>query len=184
MTVPLHLTPMTPTDEMQVTQQLGRVPRGVVGIAARTPDGVPEVVATAPRVDHGEPFPTTFYLTHPVLTRLVSRIEAAGEMAAYQERLADPQVKAAYEQAHRTYIAQRDVIGQMAGVGATPEISGVSAGGMPNRVKCLHALVGHALASGPGVNPIGDAVLRRLWAEDTWKQPGWECISDDKEITQ
>ena len=30
---------------------------------------------------------------------------------------------------------------------------------MPTRVKCVHALVGHALAAGPGVNPIGDAAL-------------------------
>ena len=46
-----------------------------------------------------------------------------------------------------------------------PEIEGISAGGMPNRVKCLHVLAAHALAAGPGVNPLGDEVLdvaRRL----------------------
>ena len=40
-----------------------------------------------------------------------------------------------------------------------PEIAGVSAGGMPDRVKCLHVLVAHALAAGPGVNPLGDEAL-------------------------
>jgi hypothetical protein len=39
------------------------------------------------------------------------------------------------------------------------EIKDYSAGGMPTRVKCLHALVGHSLAAGPGVNPIGDRAL-------------------------
>ena len=47
-------------------------------------------------------------------------------------------------------------------LGDVPEISGVSAGGMPTRVKCLHALVGHSLAAGPGVNPIGDRALAML----------------------
>ena len=36
----------------------------------------------------------------------------------------------------------------------------MSAGGMPDRVKCLHALVAHALAAGQGVNPLGDEALR------------------------
>ena len=44
-------------------------------------------------------------------------------------------------------------------LGDVPEIDGVSAGGMPDRVKCLHALVGHALAAGPGVNPLGDEAV-------------------------
>ena len=39
---------------------------------------------------------------------------------------------------------------------------------MPNRVKCLHVLVAHALAAGRGVNPLGDEALDLLpaWWED------------------
>ena len=51
--------------------------------------------------------------------------------------------------------------------------AGVSAGGMPDRVKCLHALVGHALAAGPGVNPLGDAALADIGA--FWASP---CRAD------
>src|SRR5665647_2746633 len=54
-------------------------------------------------------------------------------------------------------------------LGEVPEIAGVSAGGMPDRVKCLHALVGHALAAGPGVNPLGDealALIAEVWRPD------------------
>ena len=43
-----------------------------------------------------------------------------------------------------------------------PEIDGISAGGMPDRVKCLHVLAGQALAQGPGTNPLGDEVLEAL----------------------
>ena len=49
-----------------------------------------------------------------------------------------------------------------------PEIEGISAGGMPDRVKCLHVLAGQSLAQGPGVNPLGDEVLDLLgewWVE-------------------
>jgi uncharacterized protein len=48
-----------------------------------------------------------------------------------------------------------------------PEIAGISAGGMPQRVKCLHVLAGQALGQGRGVNPLGDEVLDELgefWA--------------------
>ena len=43
----------------------------------------------------------------------------------------------------------------------------MTAGGMPDRVKCLHALAGHALAVGPGVNPIGARAVEGMgewWA--------------------
>ncbi|MBX3087728.1 MAG: DUF501 domain-containing protein, partial [Cryobacterium sp.] len=51
------------------------------------------------------------------------------------------------------------------------ELDGISAGGMPSRVKCLHALVAHVLAAGPGVNPIGDLALE---AAD-WSPEVCEC---------
>ena len=54
-------------------------------------------------------------------------------------------------------------------LGDVAEIEGISAGGMPTRVKCLHVLIGHSLAVGPGVNPLGDEALEALghwWAAD------------------
>lgn len=136
-----------------VSEQLGRPVRGVVRVAARCACGRPTVVATAPRLPDGTPFPTFYYLTHPAATAAASRLEAAGRMADYQAMLADEELAAAYLAAHESYLADR------AAYGAVPEIEGVSAGGMPTRVKCLHALIGHALAAGPGVNPIGDLAL-------------------------
>ena len=52
------------------------------------------------------------------------------------------------------------------------DVVGISAGGMPDRVKCLHALVGHTLAAGPGVNPIGDLALERC----AWSPTVCECV--------
>jgi uncharacterized protein len=74
-----------------------------------------------------------------------------------QARLAsDPGFAAAYTAAHEDYLARREAIAHV------PEIAGVSAGGMPGRVKCLHVHLGHALAVGPGVNPLGDEVLELI----------------------
>ena len=51
-----------------------------------------------------------------------------------------------------------------------PEIDGISAGGMPTRVKCLHVLVAHSLSVGPGINPLGDEALALLG--DAWWKNG------------
>lgn len=143
-------------DIAAVSEQLGREARGVVGIAARVSGGAPAVVATAPRLPDGSPFPTFYYLCHPEAVAAASRLEAAGVMVEFNDMLSgDADLRARYEAAHRSYIEDRDSVGEV------PEIAGVSAGGMPTRVKCLHALMGHALAAGPGVNPIGDLALER-----------------------
>ena len=66
----------------------------------------------------------------------------------------------------RRYLADRAAVGEAAALDV-PEIEGISAGGMPDRVKCLHVLAAHALVAGPGVNPFGDEVLELLG--DWWK---------------
>ena len=148
--------PPTVSDITAVSEQLGREARGVVGIAARASDGSPAVVATSPRLPDGSPFPTFYYLCHPDAVAAASRLEAAGVMNELNELLAaDDELRAQYGRAHEQYIQDRDSVGEVS------ELVGVSAGGMPTRVKCLHALIGHTLAVGPGVNPIGDIALER-----------------------
>lgn len=160
----------TPADLEVLREQLDRVPRGVVGIAARCVCGRPLVVKTAPRLEDGTPFPTTFYLTCPPIVKGCSVLEAEHIMESFNELLAnDEDIAAAYARAHRDYIARRNELGEV------EEIAGVSAGGMPNRVKCLHALVGHALAAGPGVNPIGDLALEMLAERGLWSSERCSC---------
>lgn len=160
MTTPPFAAP-TDAEIAVVSAQLGRAARGVVGIAARCVCGNPTVVATTPRLDDGSPFPTFYYLTHPVAAAAMSTLEANHVMPELTALLDDEDVAAAYRTAHEAYLADRAQFGDV------PEIAGVSAGGMPTRVKCLHALAGHALAAGPGVNPVGDAALARAsWSPE------------------
>jgi hypothetical protein len=125
------------------------------------------VVETAPRLPDGTPFPTLYYLTCPKAASLIGTLEADGLMKEQTARLAeDPELAAAYQKAHEDYIARRDAIEVLEGF--------PSAGGMPDRVKCLHVLVGHSLAAGEGVNPLGDEALARL---DEWWRKG-PCVSE------
>ena len=143
--------------------QLRREPRAVREVAHRCACGLPDVVETSPRLADGTPFPTLYYLTCPRAASSVGRLEASGLMREMTERLrADGELAASYRAAHESYLRRRREIGQV------DEIDGVSAGGMPNRVKCLHVLVAHALAVGPGVNPLGDEALAQLdpWGQD------------------
>lgn len=147
------IDPATDRDLEIMAAQLGRTMRGVLGIGARCACGAPTVVVTSPRLPDGTPFPTFYYLTHPAATASASRLEADGTMAALQDQLTDPVIAEAYVSAHAAYLADRDAHGHV------EEIAGISAGGMPTRVKCLHAVLAHTLAAGKGVNPIGDRTL-------------------------
>lgn len=147
-----------PVDLEAIQRQLGREPRGVLEISYRCPNGEPAVVKTAPKLPDGTPFPTLYYLTHPVLTAAASRLESDGLMADMAQRLhSDPDLAACYRAAHESFLADRDAIEPL---GTT-----FSGGGMPERVKCLHVLIAHALAKGRGVNPFGDEALAILAAE-------------------
>ena len=146
-----------------MSAELGRPLRGVTEVAHRCPCGNPDVVETAPRLPDGTPFPTLYYLTCPRAASAIGTLEASGLMAEMTQRLAeDSQLASAYAAAHQAYLTRRSELGDV------PEIAGISAGGMPSRVKCLHVLVAHALAAGPGINPLGDEALSRLpdwWAD-------------------
>ncbi len=151
----------TETDLATVHAQLGRPPRDIVAVAHRCPCGNPDVVATSPQLADGTPFPTFYYLTCPRAASAIGTLEASGLMAEMTARLAtDDELAASYREAHVAYLRARREHGE------PPEIAGVSAGGMPNRVKCLHVLVAHCLAAGPGVNPLGDeafGLLPKWW---------------------
>ena len=156
--------PLSAADVAIVEGQLGRVPRGMVSVAHRCPCGAPDVVRTLPRLPDGTPFPTTYYLTCPRASGAIGTLEAGGLMREMEARLgSDAALAAKYAAAHEAYLADRSELGDVT------EIDGISAGGMPNRVKCLHVLAAHSLAAGAGVNPLGDEVVAALgpwWASN------------------
>ena len=155
----LLATPATPDQVAVVNRQLGRYPRGMVAVGARCVCGNPLAVVTRPQLEDGTPFPTTCYLTSPEAVKAVSRLEADGVMADWNAELgSDPDLASAYRRAHELYLAFRSALAQRLGDNEG-HIAGISAGGMPKRVKCLHALTAQSLVMGPGVNPLGDRVL-------------------------
>lgn len=163
---------LTDQDRASVERQLGRTPRGALAVASRCPCGEPCVVTTAPRLDDGTPFPTTYYVTCPKLASAIGGIEGSGRMREMEHRLSiDDELREAYRAAHERYLVERSTLGDVT------EIEGISAGGMPTRVKCLHVLVGQSLASGPGVNPLGDQVLAEL---GDWWQPR-SCADEESD---
>ena len=167
-------SPETPAagDLAAVAQQLGREPRAVTAIAHRCPCRLPDVVQTAPRLADGTPFPTLYYLTCPRAIAAMSRLEATGVMREMTARLhADAGLQERYLAAHHDYLRRRDEAAEEAGLEPLPPGT-QSAGGMPDRVKCLHALAAHALAV-PGLNPLGAEAVE---AAGQWWQAG-PCVA-------
>ena len=160
------------SDAAAVARQLGRQPRGLLAVAHRCPCGLPDVVETAPRLPDGTPFPTLYYLTCPRAVAAVSRLEASGLMRHMTERIsAEPALQQACLAAHQDYLVRRDEAARAAGVRPLP--SGTpAAGGMPGRIKCLHALVAHELAV-PGANQLGGEAAQ---AAGAWWQAG-PCVA-------
>jgi hypothetical protein len=170
-TTPDH-TPATDADLAAVHAQLGRPPRGLRAVAHRCPCGNPDVVETSPRLEDGTPFPTTYYLTCPRAASAIGTLEAEGVMKRMTAQLAeDEELAAGYRAAHEDYLARRDAIEVLEGF--------PSAGGMPDRVKCLHVLAAHALAAGRGVNPLGDETLDLL--PDWWAKGPCVPVADPEE---
>lgn len=151
-----------------VAKQIGRDPRGEIAIAGRCAYGLPGVVRTSPHLADGSPFPTLYYLTCPVAVREIGRLEAGGLMVELNARLSDEEgLRADYALAHERFLAQRDsleVLDERA-----------SAGGMPARVKCLHALYAHEVGD---ANPIGAIVRERIEPLDC---PG-PCVVDGERV--
>jgi hypothetical protein len=144
---------MERTDRAVVGVQLGRDPRGRVSVATRCLHGLPSVIRTEPVLGDGEPFPTLYWLTCPAAAGACGRLESEGLMRILNERLAgDPELAASYAKAHADYVRDRSSTAVLDG---NPGV-----GGMPDRVKCLHALYAHEAAT--GANPVGALVRETI----------------------
>jgi hypothetical protein len=143
------------SDRATVERQLGRPPRAFLRVVVRCPSGHPTVTEQAAFDDAGEPFPTTFWLTCPQLVAAVSRLEAAGGVERWTQRVAeDPELSASLEQGHAEQRALR------------PELDLGIGGARPGArtLKCLHAHVAFALAR-PGY-ALGERILAEV--EPPW----------------
>jgi uncharacterized protein len=140
------------TDREVVEAQLGRPLRSAADVVVRCHLGVPVVIRVPPLLDDGTPFPTRYWLTCPLASRRIGRLESAGGVEAMDRRAnADAEFGARLEAAHDRYRVERDA--------SLPEVPGPRPGGgvagSRGGVKCLHAhYADHAVGND---NPVGGA---------------------------
>ena len=150
-------------DRSVVAWQLGRAPRAFRRVVVRCPFGLPVVTEQEPYDSHGEPFPTTYYLTCRHLVAAVSRLEAAGGVERWGEAVTREPVLA--DSLHRATEEQRAVRTELAAgrtgndAGASLAL-GIGGASRPERLKCLHAHAAYALAR-PGYL-LGEGILAEL----------------------
>ena len=140
-------------DRTAVAVQLEREPRSVIDVAARCHLDVPTVIAVPPHLDDGTPFPTRYWLTCPLATKRIGRLESAGGVKAAEARIAyDAEFAARHQAAMERYRRDRDAL---IGPDAPPHHPSGGVGGAARGVKCLHAhYADHAAGND---NPVGEA---------------------------
>ena len=158
---------VTLTDERVIAAQIGRPPRGLSGIPRRCSYGFAVVARVHPIVE-GKPFPTLYWLTCPHLARRVDRLESEGWIGRLEACFAvDPELAKELAAAREEYVRARLALlsdveaAYLEARGMLPALGERGIGGIaePNRIKCLHLHVAHALAS---TNPIGRIVLETI----------------------
>ncbi len=134
-----------------VEAQIGRPPRSVIDATARCHLDLPVVITVPPLLDDGTPFPTLYWLTCPLASKRIGRIEAGGGVRAAEVMLAeDAGLRGSHESAMERYRDDRDARVPEDHTGPRPSggVGGTGAG-----VKCLHAHYADSAAGND--NPIG-----------------------------
>lgn len=178
--------PASAWDLAVIERQIGRVPRGLLGVVRRCEAGYPQVVLTHPTMGWsarkaGEPgvFPTLFWLTCPSLSRACGALENAGMVADMREKAeTDPDFGGRLERAHKLYRDERVAL-------IDPEslevlrtryprqyraLTETGIGGLSDRhgVKCIHLHLADWLVH--GVNPVGEEAMGRI-EQDGAREP-------------
>lgn len=141
------------TERADVEAQVGRPLRAASEVVARCHLGKPVAVAVPPLLDDGTPFPTRYWLTCPLATIRIGRLEASGGVKRMEAKAeADADFGARLDAANQRYQRERDAL-LPEGAGPVPT-GGV--GGTTGGVKCLHAHYADTVAGND--NPVGELV--------------------------
>jgi hypothetical protein len=109
-----------------------------------------------------EPFPTIFWLTHPILRTLTSKLELGktDNVSVMEARLqSDPQAMESMARAHQAYGQERwesltdadlDLVKTREWEAALDAQRGVAGIRKPSTIKCLHTHLAHYLSGGRG----------------------------------
>lgn len=133
-----------------IAAQLGRPTRSESEVRATCALGLPVVIEVPPVLEDGTPFPTTFWLTCPLASKRIGRLEGLGgvkQLERYAEH--DEAFGAALDAAHARYARERDAR-LPDGLEHAPS-GGV--GGTRTGIKCLHAHYADFAAGNE--NPVG-----------------------------
>lgn len=157
-----------------VTECLGREPRGLRAIAARSRNGRPAVIRVASIVDE-KPFPTLFWLVDPEVSLRIDREEAGGTIASLQQRVIDDSaLKSAMTHDHEAHIALRESFlsdeerEYLQSRGQWSALASRGIGGIADftRIRCLHTWYAAHLVT---PNSVG-TLLDERW--ERGDQPG------------
>jgi hypothetical protein len=165
----------SPDDRALVAQQIGREPRAFRRVAVRCPFGRPAITEQSPYDPHGEPFPTTYYVTCRHLVQQISRLEADGGVERWtHEAEQDEELKASRKSADDEQRALRRELsnGQTGRDDGTSLDLGVGGAGRTGSLKCLHAHAAFALAR-PGYE-LGNRIVAEvdpLWPDRCCTDP-------------
>ena len=157
-------------DREVVALQLGRPPRAFRRVVVRGPFGRPAITEQEPYDAGGEPFPTTYYVTCPHLVAALARVEAAGGVERWSEAVsADAELRGSLERATADQRRLRRALaaGRSGRDGGASLDSGIGGSRRPERLKCLHAHAGFALAR-PGYE-LGERIVAEL-------EPLWPAV--------
>ncbi len=160
-------------DERIVAKQIGRKPRGVINVVKRCPSNYPQLIMNSPILEDGTPFPTIFWLSCPVLKKLVSRLEESGWIKILKSKIAhDETLKGEFELAHSEYREIKRHLLSKKEKGRKGEMElGICGIKDIGSLKCLHGHYAHYLATGK--NPIGRLV-------DGWIAFNGDCSYCDR----
>ena len=126
--------------------------------------GYPQVIRSK-LIQGGKPFPTLFWLTCPLLRRLVSTMESNGLIQKFEDRIEkEESYRERYLKAHEeTVLVKREsLVGLELSEWQKEKLFGSGIGGIANplKVKCLHLQLANYL--GGVSNPVGRDVWESL----------------------
>ncbi|MEZ4286958.1 MAG: DUF501 domain-containing protein [Polyangiales bacterium] len=153
---------MQSDDDAIVAAQIGRPSRANTEVMRRCDWNLPLVVRMPPTLNTGEPFPTRYWLSCPLLHKRVARIEAEGGVQHADERLrTDDDFAATMAAANERYREDRESADANSG---SERLARGGVGGATGGIKCLHAHLAHALATDE--NPLGAEIVQHVFPVD------------------
>lgn len=147
-----------------IAEQIGREPKGLVGISVATEAGVPLVLQMRSLVEN-VPFPTLYWLSSKELCKAIGQIEGKGWVKEIETRLQqDAELKEAFLQNQKAYVARRWELmlpqdkQRIDALGFTEMFERYGIGGISqwDKVRCLHMQYAHHLADGNVIGALMD----------------------------